>query len=54
MSDQQKHDARKLYNDLRRRALQPGESLTLAWLEYDGNKQRYVSYRERMQKWGAK
>lgn len=53
MTDQQKRDFRHIYNDLRKRALQAGEGLTLAYLEYDGDKRRYVSNRERLQKWRA-
>lgn len=53
MTDQQKRDFRSIYNDLRKRALQPGEGLVLAHLEYDGEKRHYVSNREWMQKWKA-
>lgn len=53
MTDQQRRDFRKIYNDLRAGALRPGDSLTIRWLEYNGDKRRLETKAERLQKWRA-
>lgn len=53
MTNQQRRDFRKIYNQLRAGALRPGDSLTIKWLEYDGDKRRLLTKSERMQKWMA-
>lgn len=54
MTTLQKQTARDLYNRLRIQALRPGESLAIAWHEYDGEKRRLVTHQERMQRWVSK
>jgi len=53
MSDQQRRDFRATYIALKSGALRPGDSLTIRWLEYDGDKRRLQTRAERMQKWRA-
>jgi hypothetical protein len=53
MTNQAKQQCRDLYNRLRIQALQPGESLAIAWYEYDGEKRRLVTHQERLMKWRA-
>lgn len=54
MTDQAKRECRTLYLRLKIQALQPGESLSIAWHEYDGEKRKLVTHQERMQRWLGK
>lgn len=53
MTTQQKIDCRAVYLQLKARALRPGESLRIVYLEYDGDKRRLEARTTRMQKWIA-